>query len=101
MIPAIAILLAGVLASGPALAEECTVEDWTHSYSSFMSAITVEGVATCKAGEIHLRLYDGEGEGRKLIAVETAYIEGFIFETILTAKAEPAALFIKYSIDED
>ena len=64
-----------------------------------MQAIKMNGVATCDAGELRLRLYDGEGDARKFLAVETAYIDGHIFETYVHPAPKPAALSIKYSIE--
>ena len=94
-------MAACTLAAGAASAEECAVEDWRHSYIAVMQALTVEGVTTCKAGTIQLRLYDGEGEARRFIGVETAYIEGYIFEAILLQAEKPEALSIKYNIDPE
>lgn len=81
---------------------ECEVEDWTYSYTAMMQALAIDGVSTCDAGKIRLRLYDGEGENRELVGVETAYIEGHIFEAILLPlEREPAALSIRYSIQPE
>ena len=91
-------LAAGILAAGPALAEECTIEDWTHSYQAAMQALLVEGATTCKAGQIQLRLYDGEGDSQKLIGVANAFIEGHIFQAMKLQVAKPTALSIKYNI---
>ncbi|MDE0239543.1 MAG: hypothetical protein OXQ84_05005 [bacterium] len=78
---------------------ECEIEDWVYDYTAMMEAITIDGVTTCNSGKVRLRLYDGEGEGQKLLAVDTAYIEGHIFETIILQIEEPEVLSIKYSID--
>ncbi len=99
----IAFAAAAILASGGALAcddhvGKCEIEDWNHTYTSMMQALTIDGVATCDAGEVRLRLYDGEGDARKFLAVDTAYIEGHIFKTILLQVEKPKALTIKYSI---
>ena len=96
--------LALCLAPGVALAcddhiGKCEIEEWRHEYTSSMKALTIEGVATCDKGEIRLRFYDGEGEARKFIGVDTAYIEGHIFEAIKLRVEKPRALSIKYSID--
>ena len=98
--------LALSLASGGALACDdhvgtCKVEDWKPTYTGMMKALQIDGVATCDKGEIRLRLYDGEGEGRKFIGVETAYIEGHIFTAIKIPVARPRALSIKYSIEPE
>ena len=77
----------------------CEIEDWSHAYTPTMQALTIDGVATCDAGEVRLRLYDGEGDDRKFLAVDTAYIEGHIFKAlVLHVESKPKALSIKYSI---
>ena len=99
----IAFAAVAILAPGGALAcddhiGKCEIEDWKHTYTSMMQALTIDGVATCDAGEVRLRLYDGEGDARKFLAVDTAYIEGHIFKAILFQVEKPKALTIKYSI---
>ena len=94
-------LAAGFLASSPALAEECKIEDWKADYQSMMKALTIEGVTTCKTGRMQLRLYDGEGDTRKFVGVETAFIEGHIFETIIMPTEKPNALSLKYTIEAE
>ena len=42
---------------------------------------------------------DGEGEARKFVGVETAFIDGHIFTAIKLQVAKPRALSIKHSID--
>ena len=92
------------LAPGTALAcddhvGECEIEDWSHAYTPAMSALTIDGVATCNSGEVRLRLYDGDGKDREFLAVDTAYIEGHIFKSLtLNVASKPKALSIKYSI---
>ena len=79
---------------------KCEIEDWNYSYTPMMKALTIDGVATCDAGKVRLRLYDGEGDTRKFLAVETAYIGGHIFKAlVLPVEAKPKALSIKYSIE--
>ena len=100
LLPALALCLA----PGAALAcddhiGKCDVEDWKHTYTGSMQALQIDGVATCNAGRIRLRLYDGEGEARKFVGVETAFIQGHIFKAIKLQVAKPAALSIKYSIE--
>ena len=92
------------LAAGPAIACDdhigrCELEDWKHTYTGMMKALQIDGVATCNTGRIRLRLYDGEGDARKFVGVETAFIEGHIFKAIKLPVAEPRALSIKYSIE--
>ena len=45
-----------------------------------------------------LRLYDGKGEDRKFLGVETTYIKGGIFKTILFPLNKPKSLNVRYSI---
>ena len=61
----------------------------------------IEEVATCNTGQIRLRLYDGKGEARKFIGVESAYIRGHTFKAIKLQAAKPRALSIKYSIEQE
>ena len=101
---ALSTITAFCLASTVALACDdhtgtCEIEDWKHTYTGMMQAIQIDGVATCNAGRIRLRLYDGEGDGRKFIGVESAFIEGHIFTVFKLQVAKPKALFIKYSIE--
>ncbi len=76
----------------------CEVEDWKYVYQNIMQMLTVEGVTTCESGEIHLRLYEGEGETREFYGVETAFIEGHIFETIIIQAEKPTSLSLEYKI---
>ncbi len=76
----------------------CEIEDWKHTYTSVVQALTIEGVATCNTGTLRIRLYDGEGDARKFFGVETTYIEGHIFKGIMLQAEKPQALSIKYSI---
>ena len=64
-----------------------------------MKALRIDGVATGDKGRIVLRLYDGEGDGRKFIGIETAFIEGNAFQAIKLRIAAPRELSIKYSIN--
>lgn len=100
----IGFVAAASLASGGALAcddhtGKCEIEDWKHDYTAVMQALTIDGVATCNAGTVRLRLYDGAGDARKFVGVETAYIKGHIFKAIVLPAAKPTALSIKYSIE--
>lgn len=92
------------LSAGAALACDdhhgvCEVEDWTYTYTGIMEALRIDGVATCDTGEVRLRLYDGEGDARKFIGVESAFIKGHTFTALKLQIAEPSALSIKYSIE--
>ena len=78
----------------------CEIEDWKATYMTGMQAIRIDGVATCDTGRITLRLYDGEGNDRKFIAVETTYIEGHAFKEFARPFPKPAALSIRYSIEQ-
>ncbi|MDE0060910.1 MAG: hypothetical protein OXI22_14980 [Defluviicoccus sp.] len=80
----------------------CEVEDWRWTYTAMMNALQIEGVTTCAKGEMSVRIYDGEGENRKFLAVDTAYIERHIFQSIVTGiERKPANLTIKYTIDAE
>jgi len=79
----------------------CEIEDWTHHYTPMMQSLVIEGVTTCDTGKVSLRLYDGEGDDRQFVGVDTAYIEGHIFKTILLPVESPDALSIKYSIQAE
>ncbi len=96
--------LALCMAPGVALAcddhfGKCEIEDWKHTYTEMMEALVIDGVTTCDAGEIRLRLYDGEGDAREFIGVETAYIDGHIFKAMLLQVEKPKVLSVKYSIE--
>ena len=92
--------LAVILTAGAAGA--CEVEDWRWKYTAMMNALQIEGVTTCAKGEMSVRIYDGEGEKRKFLAVDTAYIERHVFQSIVTGiEAKPAKLTIKYTIDAE
>ena len=101
------ILLAGlalILSSSTAFACDdhvgtCKIEDWKHTYTGMMKALQIDGVATCDKGRIVMRLYDGDGEGRKFIGVETAFIKGHAFQAIKLQVPPPRNLSIKYSIN--
>ena len=77
----------------------CEIEDWKHTYTGMMELLVIDGVTTCDAGKIRLRLYDGECDTQEFIGVETAYINGHIFKAMLLQAEKPKALSIKYSID--
>ena len=95
-----------VVTGGQALACDdhhgtCEIEDWRHIYTPMMQSLVIEGVTTCDIGIISLRLYDGDGDDRQFVGVETAYIEGHIFKTIRLPVENPDALSIKYSIQPE
>ena len=97
-------LAVGAFSAGTALACDdhhgvCEIEDWAYTYTGMMEALQIDGVATCDTGRIRLRLYDGEGDAKKFVGVESAFIEGHIFTAIKLQVAKPTALSIKYSIE--
>ena len=55
-----------------------------------------EYLTPCGSGQIRLRLY--EGEGGAFLGVDTGYIEGHIFQTVVFGIDKPTNLAIKYSI---
>lgn len=92
----ILILIAGLLYPAVAHASDgCKVEDWKWS-TPLSTMLVIEGVTTCEAGSIILRLY--EGEGGAFIGVERAFIRGYTFKALRTATNKPKALFVKYVI---
>ena len=95
-----ALALGAVMLAGAAGA--CEVEDWRWEYTALMNALQIEGVTTCAKGEMSVRIYEGEGEKRKFLAVDNAYIERHVFQSIVTGiEAKPAKLTIKYTIDAE
>ena len=92
--------LAVILTAGAAGA--CEVEDWRWEYTAFMNTLQIEGVTTCAKGEMSVRIYEGEGEKRKFLAVDNAYIERHVFQSLVTGiKGKPAKLTIEYTIDAE
>lgn len=80
----------------------CEVEDWRWKYTAMMNSLQIEGVTTCAKGEMSLRIYDGGGEKRKFLAVDNAYIERHVFQSIVTGiERKPTKLTIKYTIDAE
>ena len=75
---------------------KCEVEDWRWSGPAG-GYLSIEGVATCDAGRIRLRLY--EGENGKFLGVASSRIRGHTFEAIATDVKSASAVAIKYSIE--
>ena len=73
---------------------ECEIEDW-RAHSPMPNTLVVEGVTTCDQGKARLRLYDRE----KFLGVDTAYIEGHTFKTIVLDVAMTDSLVLKASIE--
>ena len=76
---------------------ECQIEDWRWNAMPGTGIVMLDGVATCNAGEIALRLY--EGEGGKFLGATTAYIDKHIFQALLNGIQSPGDIAIKYSIE--
>ena len=98
---ALSAIMAFFLASSIALAcddhiGKCEVEDWRWSGPTG-GYLSIEGVSTCDAGRIRLRLY--EGENGKFLGVASGRIRGHTFEAIATDVKSASAVAIKYSID--
>ena len=53
---------------------KCKVEDWRW-YSSSAGILMIEGSTTCDKGRIRFRLYEGTGDKRKFIGVDSGSIE--------------------------
>ena len=97
----IALTAAAMLASGAALAcddnvGKCEIEDWRW-YSNPGNILSIEGVTTCDAGEIVIRLYEGEG-GRFLGSIDS-FTNAHTFTAIAIEIAKPSALTFKYGIE--
>ena len=76
---------------------DCKVEDWRW-YAPIPNTLMIEGSTTCDQGEIRFRLYEGMGDNRKFLGVETGFIEGHIFKAVMTNIKKPKSPSIKYSI---
>lgn len=95
---------AAAVAAGSASAHDtspsaCQVEDWRW-WAAPGGMLMVEGVATCTAGEMQLRLYDGIGDGRRFLGATTGFIEGHIFQVIFADIDGPDDPSIDYAIEE-
>lgn len=96
------IIAAAVTAALAGTAGACEIEDWRWQYVPVLKGLKIEGVTTCAAGEMSVRIYDGEGEKRKFLAVDTAYIERHVFQSLVTGiEGKPAKLTIEYTIDAE
>lgn len=92
--------MAAVAVATPVVA--CEVEDWRTWHIPIMESLMIEGVTTCRTGEIFLRVYDGEGDDAKFVGVEHAYIEGYQFKTsISSVEREPEAVSIRFTFEEE
>ena len=74
---------------------QCEVEDWRW-YSVSGGMVMLEGVTTCNAGQVILRLY--QGEGGAFLGVADGFIEGHAFQAMATNLDTPSTVAIKYSI---
>ena len=95
--------MAGILCAGIAQACDdhhgtCEIEDWRW-YSAAGSFLMIEGVATCDAGHVRIRLYEGEGDKPNFPGTAQGFIEGHSFEAIAQNIQPPETLSIKYSIE--
>ena len=91
----IALTVAFFMWTGSALA--CEIEEWNYSHEG--PFFEVFGVATCERGRIGIRLYDGEGENRKLLDVGEALIGSYVFKALFTLSKQPKALSVKFSVN--
>ena len=76
----------------------CEIEDWRW-YTAAGSFLMIEGVATCNAGHIRIRLYEGEGDKPKFLGTAEGLVKGHVFDAIGQNIREPQTLSIKYSIE--
>ncbi len=96
----IAATFAFILTAGSA--DACEVEAWRWYHTNVMDALSIEGATTCEEGNIFLRVYEGEGEDRKFLGIDRAYIEGHTFTSNITAiKTEPKTVTIEFSIERE
>ena len=61
----------------------CEVKEWNNSYDDYSGVLRIFGVATCELGGLTIRIYDGEGESRELVGVNTAFVRSYVFDTEL------------------
>ena len=76
----------------------CEIEDWRW-YVTAGTFLTIEGVATCDAGRVRIRLYEGEGDKPKFLGTADGRIKGHTFEAIGQNIEPPSSVSIKYSIE--
>ena len=76
----------------------CKIEDWRWSGPTG-GYLTIDGAATCDAGWITIRVY--EGDGGRFLGVATGEVRGHAFEAIATDVKSASAIAIKYSIDQN
>ena len=98
---ALSAITAFCLASTAALACDdhtgtCEIEDWRWS-GPIGGYLTIDGAATCDAGWVTIRVY--EGDGGRFLGVATGKVEGHAFEAIATDVKAAGAVAIKYSIE--
>lgn len=79
--------------------DTCQVEDWRW-WEAPGGMLAIEGVATCTAGTMQLRLYEDAGETRRFLGATTGFIEGHVFEIIFMNIGNPTNLAIEYAITE-
>lgn len=62
------VVLAAAAALWPAavFAQDCKLEHWKTRHNAVMGMFIIEGITTCDSGRIIMKLFDGEGEGKKL-----------------------------------
>ena len=92
----IALIAACFMWAGTAFA--CEVKEWDQSYDDYSGFLRIYGVATCSFGVLGIRIYDSEGEGRKLVGVNTAIVQAHVFDTSLPVRdlERVEALSIKF-----
>ena len=77
--------------------KDCEIE----AYRAYDSAdwLVIEGSATCKDGQIFIRLYDSSGGEEKYIGNANGFIQGYTFELVAYGISPPNSLSIKYVIE--
>lgn len=93
------VLAAAMLWPALALAEDCKLEHWKTRHNAVMGMFIIEGITTCDEGRIIMKLFDGEGEGRKFIGFIRETIRDGTFREIITGVTEkPRNLTVEYTI---
>ena len=91
--------VAGLLFAGIAGASDdhhgtCEIEDWR--WYGELDILSIEGVTTCNAGHIRIRVYDNK---RKFPGIMHGYIQGHSFVAMGLNIQPSESLSIKYSIE--
>lgn len=82
--------------------ERCQVEEWRSSHDRMMEYLIIEGMTTCGAGDIRVRVYDTGGEKPKFIGIARTSFMGHTFKVIVMEfPNQPASMSIKFNVDRN